>query len=71
MILSDSFPPMRGGLVDNLSLIILAMSTCMDERHHDTIVHPTSYASKQVEKKSQTPSETIEWEQIPRYPTLI
>ncbi len=51
------------------------MTFCMDYLPHDRLVHPTSYSSKQAALKSKEASEkeaseTIEWEQIPRHPTV-
>ncbi len=44
--------------------------TCMDYPPHDRLAHPTSYSSEQAALESKEASETIEWEQIPRHPTV-
>src|SRR6266567_5348310 len=53
-------------LVSAVSCINNAM--CMDYRHHDVLLHATSYASKQTERKSEEAPETIEWEQVSHSP---
>ena len=46
------------------------MTFCMDYLPHDKLVYLISYSGKQAALESKEASETIEWEQIPRHPTV-
>jgi hypothetical protein len=55
---------------DNPTGSATCMTFCMDYEPHDRLVHLPSYSSKQAALESEEASKTIEWEQIPRHPTV-
>jgi hypothetical protein len=59
-----------GGKWQTVMASPVSSANCMDYPPHDGLIHPTSYSSKRAALQSKEASETIEWEQIPRHPTL-